>query len=326
MAVQRLKEILGKVYSNGRWFGIENKAAFVLCLLIALVMWLLNALERNYSHNMSVPVEYINMPEGKGLIAPLPETLEIEVNAKGSDLFQNSFGFGDHKLVLDYQRDINQEVMPSSTLSNTIVRKLGIQQVTDIRPDTLFFLLDDFAEKKVPVILKQEIGYNTLFEPKGKPKIEPDSITISGSATAVDTLQSWPSLPVIALDAKANLSGTIELQQPQVFNLQLSQNSVNYNIEVEEFTEKTLEIPINPVNLPEATSVIIYPKTAKVSFRVSFSDFKEVEAGMFTAVADFADVDLGSNQPVRVVLAKKAYKVSNIRIKPEFPKYIVYQK
>ncbi len=320
----RLKEILAKINSNGKWFGIENKAAYFLCLCIALTMWLLNAMGTNYNHRMSVPIEFVNMPEGKGLVAPLPEKLEIEVRAKGADLVKNSWGLGNQKIVLDYRRDINHEIVPTSSLSNTIVRKLGIAQVTHIHPDTLFFQLDDFAEKLVPVKLSTEITFNTLFEQKDKPKINPDSVWISGSASAVDTIEFCPTLSIIAEDVKDNLSGSIKLKRPEIFNLQLSAEEVQYTIEVEEFTEKTLEVPIEAINLPEETSVIIYPKKASVSFRVSFSDFKEVEAGMFRAVADFKEVDIAKNEAVRVTLDKKAYKVSNIRIKPEFPEYILY--
>ena len=70
-------------------------------------------------------------------------------------------------------------------------------------------------------------------------------------------------------------------------SISYSQQSVDLEIFVKEFTQKTMSIPILVNNLPEDISIKLIPKNATITFDVSMEEFNKILASDFEIVCDF---------------------------------------
>lgn len=73
---------------------------------------------------------------------------------------------------------------------------------------------------------------------------------------------------------------------PKENNVSIYPKTVDVNIPVDEFTEKTLEIPVKLINNKIYSNITLFPKKVKVTFTVSLNDYADVNPDFFEAVAD----------------------------------------
>ena len=60
----------------------KNIISYLICVVIASSVWLLNSLNKEYSTVLTYPLKYSNLPEDKYSISELPHQLKLEVQAK----------------------------------------------------------------------------------------------------------------------------------------------------------------------------------------------------------------------------------------------------
>ncbi len=311
------------------WLGIENKPAFFLCIFIASLMWLLNALGEVYNHKMEVEVKYLNFPSDKTLQKPVPKKLDLYFEATGSELFRKQLSRKAKTLSLDLQYidDSNSPIISYPFLSKSITEQLFIDGISAIEPNLINLDFIEAFEKKVKLKANSQLEFIDGLHGLKEIVLNPDSIFVKGPKNVMDTLRYWYTDTIQKKEINKNSTGSISLEGADLFNFELSREKVNYTIKVEKFTEKTFNIPIRPINLADSLSVILYPKMANLSIKVGFTDFDEVEASAFDLVVDFKDVDITKQQKLRVISQKEIPKsISNLRFSPEYVEFIVYKK
>jgi ASC-1-like (ASCH) protein len=62
--------------------------------------------------------------------------------------------------------------------------------------------------------------------------------------------------------------------------------TVQVNVPVDEFTEKTLQIPVKLINNRNYYNVRIFPQKVKITFVTSLSDYPDMDEAFFEATAD----------------------------------------
>jgi hypothetical protein len=144
--------MFGKIKKFLRNFNLKENnrpLIFLVCLMIATVLWLVKALEKQYESTISMPVQYTNLPQNKELATPPPSRLVLKLKAHGFTLLRHKFGLTitpinfNVKLftnnALDNKESTDFYVIPDkyiSQISNQISPEITI---LDISPDTIFF-------------------------------------------------------------------------------------------------------------------------------------------------------------------------------------------
>jgi hypothetical protein len=322
--IQRIIKKLKSIKLN------QNLLVFGFFLLISSFFWFLNALNREYYADITVPVTYTNLPENKLVAGPLAKQLDVKITAFGHEVMNyktssiNSaeINLSKHSLHSIPGEEGKRYYILTSTIQEEVANVLGPDvEIKKIEPDSLIFRLEDVVSKKVPVRSNLQIAFKKQYMIKEGIKINPDTVKIRGVKSSLDTIKYilTDSLKLDEVEDSVN----IMVDLIGVPGIELTPQMVNCIAPVEKFTELSFNLPINVVNVPKGYSVKLFPATAKVTCNVGFSKYQSVYREQFSLIADLAGFEDDAGSRLRIKLVSIPDNISNIRIHPQSIDYII---
>jgi len=100
----------------------------------------------------------------------------------------------------------------------------------------------------VKVTLIEDISYTEGYKPVGAIRIIPDSIDVSGPTHQLDTLNEIFTRLLSISDVSENISVGVDLNTSFEKKLSFEKSEVTIAIEVKEFTQKSILIPLSLKN------------------------------------------------------------------------------
>jgi len=98
--------------------------------------------------------------------------------------------------------------------------------------------------------------------------------------------------------------------------------NVNYNIEVEKFTEQSFSLPIELKNTPENYNVLLIPERVTVKFQSSLEDMENISEEDFQIECDFNSA-LNEISLLIPKLVNQPQKAIRIQLEPNRIEYIL---
>jgi hypothetical protein len=284
--------------------------AFLVALLFAMLFWLLTKLSKEYSTAISFPVEYVYIPQDKLIQKEPLKQVDIQIKASGFRLI--GLGFSTKIIKLDAKKLLRKSASEYYFLLQN--QKIDFQhQITKtyaidhILQDTLYLSLGTLTSKKIPLVGDFELSYKLGYHLTKPIKITPDSILVSGSKQQVDALHKIELQRFVKKNISEKIKTTLRLKEVS--------NTIKFTVkeavisgEVDRFTEGSLEIPFEIINLPDSISVNTFPTTVKVIFQVGLTNFNSVNSSFFKVVCDYQQ-SLANNLN---------YLIPKVTIKPSF--------
>ncbi len=301
---------------------------FLVCLLIASVLWFLNALSKDYSTTVSYPVKYVNPPKNQFLANNPPDKLELDVDAHGFTLLRHKLSLSFSPIILNLANITRNQKSNSgnySIITRNLLSRISEQvsneiTITDIHPEILEIEFDSLKTKMVPVRLNVATEFKPQFNLKTPIHSDPAEVKVTGPSIVLDTLQflntKFRSFTKIDID----IEKTVELILPE--KITAVPQKVDVKIEVEKFTEKELVIPVQVKNKPENTVVKLFPSEVKILFSVGLSEFDKIKTSDFEASVDFSTIQAGTEN-LQVTIDKKPALNQLIRYNPERVEFLV---
>lgn len=295
---------------------------FFFFLFLSSFIWLLNILDKEYITDLNFPVNYYNFPENRIEVKDLPEFFTLRVEASGYLLLKHRIGKSLYPLQIDISKYL-PEVLLDDTVGFTIKTsnfREGIENqlsqinVIDIKPYNVNFLFARKISKAIPVkpIITYKLGQQLII--KGNLAIVPEKIIVSGPVNVIDTLTFVPTqmkdLGTISEFTKENL------QLLPIKNLSYSLNNVFLHLEVEKYTESSLDIPVNIVNLPDSVTIQLIPVNIKVNYCTGLSNFNNVKPAQFNLVVDYNEINNNNASRFSVIVKNSPSQVFNIKLFP----------
>lgn len=323
----KLLEILGSInlekIRNDRRIVI-----FALCLFIATALWFLNALSKDYSTTVSYPVKFVNPPRNMFLTSNPPAKFQLNVNAHGFSLLRHKLSLSSSPIVLDLTTIRQEEDGTSNTITvqtQNLISRFSDQvsseiTITDITPQVLTLIFDSLETKMVSVEANIKKEFKSQFYQKGAITVKPESIQISGPATALDTIQSLKTELTEIKDINTDIERTVRVSHPE--NTRVSEERITIQIPVERFTEKEISLPIQVKNKPETTSIKLFPSEAKISFLVGMSEYENITAADFKAFVDYNEADHDA-ETLKIEIESKPPYIQMLRISPQNVEFLV---
>jgi YbbR domain-containing protein len=111
-------------------------------------------------------------------------------------------------------------------------------------------------------------------------------VTISGPADRLQKIGEWKTDSIKAADVNETIITRINLQPVSEGNLTIYPKNVQVIVPVDEFTEKTLDIPVKLINNHNYDNVKVFPQKVKVTFTTSLNRYKDMSDDLFEATAD----------------------------------------
>ena len=292
-----------KAFFHGdRW---KEVLVFFFFALLAFGFWLLQSLQQEYEIELVFPVKYKNVPADIAFNAPEVETITAKVKDKGSVLLNYTFGrsFAPIEVNMKNTKEKNGSVQVSKRqIENDIQKQLiATTALQSFDPQQIDMDFSQRVHKEIPVVFNGDIHLEAGFQLSGDIRITPQKINAYATA--------------------ANITRTVQLIK--VDGVNFDPESVSITIPIEEYTEKTLEIPVSCSHIPPHYTVRMFPAVVKVTCSVPLSRFKGLSEDMFSIHIPFEDLEQNVSGTLPVKLTKKPDWVHTAILLPDKVEFIL---
>ncbi|TBN04483.1 YbbR-like domain-containing protein [Hyunsoonleella flava] len=277
--------------------SIKNKRlnVFLLFLLSAFVILIFTKLSKEYTNTVALNIKKINVPDNEVILKDSTQKLSVTLKTHGFNWLK--YYFQSPNVSIDFSNEVYKK-------QNTYVYTKSVSYLNEkkpfqnnvkllgINPDTLVFKYDTNLVRKVPIRIEMDISFAPGFDVLNDYATIPDSVTIIGPHEVVESISHIDAEKVSLKQVKTDISQTTTLIFPENSkDLKFSVKEVTFIANVEKFTEGTVTIPVNIINVPQDISIKYFPKEVKVSYYTSLDNFNNIKPNDFRVSCDFNKVD-----------------------------------
>jgi hypothetical protein len=206
-----------------------------------------------------------------------------------------------------------REYIASQLSSDFIINKIS--------PDTLIFRLSGVVSKKVPVIAAFNYQLDKQLILKNQLLIQPDSVIVSGPDFIIDTLKAvFTRNSDLGTFSKTN-DESVELKD--IKYVYVKETEVNVGFTIEQFTEKTIQVPVEIINMPRTYRMQAFPRYIQLTCQVGLSNYEALDGSMFRAQVDYKEVRDKHSNKLKVMITKQPVFIQAVRFSPKNVEYII---
>ena len=322
-------KILGYFGSSQELHIKRNVITYGVCVIIATVLWFLNALNKEYTTEISYPIKYTELPKGKLLVSEPPKEMTLTIKAHGFALLRYSISTSFLPIVLNVnslldKKDLLEYTINTSEIKDRITTQLNTDiQLISIKPESITFKFSRFESKRVPVIPRVEYTLKRQYMLKNDISVTPDHVDISGPASILDTLKAVYTEPLSLKDLSKDVTKTVRFED--IYGTQINENDAKIKIEVERYTESKKTIPLVVKNLPDSLLIRLFPHAIDVTFDVGLSRYEVVSDTSFSFYVDYTQI---KNNPaaLKIQIERSPRHIKDLVFTPETVEYLIEKK
>jgi YbbR domain-containing protein len=269
------------------------------------------------------------MPQDKVIANKLPQHIDMEISARGFNLLIYKLRNNTSEINIDLSEakplsiKNHYYLLTNYRLDNVKTQISNSLRIERIIPDTIFLNYNKKVSKRVPIKANFKFEFDNQFQLVDSVSVFPKTVEISGAADIIDKITELETEQLIlkglnkpqTVDVKFLMSSNLEL-------LEIKPSKVQLKINVQKYTEASIDLPIEVENLPAGYALRTFPDKVQVKYNVAFNDYDKINTTLFKAVIDYNKIDPASSH-VKVVLAKFPGMVRALKINPEKVEYII---
>lgn len=263
----------------------EKIIAFSIAFFMSVCLWFIVNLSRDFNVTIQVPIQVASISDDEVISSDVPETASVNVSGEGWNII-SVYNNPPRVLVTAQSQQIN--------LSEQMRNQIGAfsdLNIIQVQPSQINVQTEQKVTKRVPIVSNVQMNMRGQFGLLHEPQITPDSVTISGTASAIESVTEWPTAELQIDDVNSDIQQNVELQQPET-RLSLELESVNFQAQIAEFTEAEVRVPIRTRNLPAGRAVTYNPSSITVLFDVPIDQYSEIEnLRLFRAYVDYTVIE-----------------------------------
>lgn len=305
----------------------KEALVFSAFVLLALGFWLLQSLQQEYEIEVAIPVRYKNVPNDIAFDGQIPDRINARVKDKGSVLLNYTFGRGFAPIEVNMKATEGKSgdtIIAKRKIENDILKQLlNTTTLTDFIPHQIEIGYSKRMHKQIPVVFDGDIQTEPGFLLSGEIILKPGYVSVYASKSLLDTLQAVRTMPVHIVKGNKTITRTVQLQPVAGANLEPA--VVTLTVPIEEYTEKTLEIPVTCTGIPIHYTVRIFPPTVKVNCSVPLSRFKELSENQFAIRIPFAQLEQNLSGTLPIHLSEQPEWVRTATLTPDKVEFILEQ-
>jgi YbbR domain-containing protein len=294
----------------------EKIIAFSVALFFALCLWFIVNLSRDFNVTIQVPIVLSNLPSDVTISSDIPETASVVLTGEGWNLI--SVYTNPPRVLVNAESD---EVNLAEQLRSQIGAFSDLN-IVQVRPTQLFIQKERRVSRMLPVRNRTTIRFTDQFGQLSDPVLSPDSVIVTGAESILDELEYWDTADTELTNINQSIDRAIQLQS--MTGVSLEPSTVNLSMEVAEFTEAEIRVPIRTRNLPSGRAVSYNPSSILVRYDVPIHQFSEVQGvRLFNAFVDYSLIeedDLGTISPDLEIVENDF----NVRIRSFQPPRVSY--
>ena len=305
----------------------SDYAVFFTFLIIAALFWLLINLSQEYSLSYDMKVYLQNPPEDRMITEQIDSTVTFHITAQGFYLVKLEFMHPDQLMVnlknyTIHRAEDNRYYISTQPLKEDIALLLGISpSQIGFSKNTLSFVMEKLAKKKVKVIPKLDIKFDDFYNLYKPYQIKPENILVYGPKEVIDTIDLLYTVPVHLTNVNESLEVTVKVDVGNNHFIRVNPEKVKIILEVEKFTQSSVQVPVS--NPEKNKNIHTFPARVTVFYNVALKDFERVKSSDFTVVPDLEHVDLRKVSRLDLKVIRKPDFVRDLRVEPPRVEFII---
>lgn len=305
-------------------FKRASVKTFSFFLIFSAIVWVLVQFSKTYTQLIEIPVNYINAPLDKSISEERPDHIDLQLQDNGFNIYYYKIFNPQLDVDLSKAKELNKNLVYS--LQNHLTE---IEEQIKIDFENSRIIQEEIVvpfqfkkEKILKVIPNIEVNYAVGYSSDDPIKLSPDSVKVSGPEKIIDTLQSVPTKSITLDKVNTDLNGNVAINTSGLEELSFYDNSVKYSQKVEKFTEGSVEIAVEVVNVPANLNLAYFPKTVVVYYQVNLKNFENVSPADFRVVCDYKEVSEGEDYMIAQVVEKPGF-IHNIRLNERRIQFVI---
>ncbi|MDR1119698.1 MAG: YbbR-like domain-containing protein [Dysgonamonadaceae bacterium] len=300
---------------------------FLLFLALSLGFWLMQSVQQTDELSVKIPLHYTHLPGNIAVSSTLPTAIEVSVQGAGRALLKYALLRQQPPIQIDLQQLNPKEqhyTISSEYIATECLKRLPTSaKMISCSPSAIVIDYTLLKQKKVPVWLNGKIEPASGYMLTKHIVFEPSEVTVYGTQERLDSIhgvftekKSWSNL---------NSNKKIRMKLQAVTGVRLNTNAVNMLLSVEEYTEKSFEVPVTGKDFPANCRLRTFPATIRISCLLPLSKYSAIRPGDFEASVFYGDIVKNESPTVSVVITQKPEVPDNYQYEPKRVEYLIEQ-
>lgn len=249
-----------------------NWKAVALCVLTAVVFWIFNAFNKNYSTNVHFPLLFEFDGERYAPAQHLPKTVNLNVTGNGWDLFRKHLGLKVPTLIIPLEHPTEVKKIVGSTLIPILATQLGNLKINFVVTDTLNLQIDERDAHRYKLVADvSEISFKKGFGRVSPVVVLPDSVRLEGPQSWLHSLGDTIFLKVGDTNVKKDFRDEVEILFSGNDFVKRNPTMAQVMFEVGQVIEVTKQIKV----LVDKKSNLIVADSVKAQFQIPTNRVEE---------------------------------------------------
>ncbi|WP_143815278.1 CdaR family protein [Longibacter salinarum] len=251
-----------------------------VCVLISATLWLTLTLDEQRTVVIDIPTQVVNLPPDRALTSLPPEAVRVELKGQGLQLIL--LRLNPPEVAVDVSNS------PVDVRSALAVPETQNIQVVSVSPQQIDVPTETRTERRLPIRSKVTVDMPRSYEMLGPLRLRPDSVTISGARSIVESFASWPTKAITLDDVRDSVRVQVPLSDTLDQLLERSISSVAAVAQAGRFTEDSLRVDVEVSGVPSDQNLVaLEPSVITVKYRVLFEHTFEAKTapGFFATVS-----------------------------------------
>ena len=255
-------------------FSSGKTNVFLVFLGLAIITSFTSKLVSTYEKNIAFTVLPSDLPNDKALTDQSSEKVSLKLKGYGFNFARYYFKNPILKLsVNEMKTNKSSFIWTKEKNLFSLERFVSPMTLLSISEDSLVFYFDKYITKSIPVKGFTEIKYSSGYGNFGPLELTPDSVEVIGPTNSIQKINSIKTELISFENVKNDLRGKIKLKLDSLENTIIENTEVEYFLNVDQFTEETVDVNINVVSNFNKSSFNFFPKTVRVKFLVSVDNY-----------------------------------------------------
>ncbi len=279
-------------------------------VIVASLLWFTFTMRETHTRNLQIATEVRNIPESQALSQLPPERVRVQVVGDGWSLLR--LQFSPPVVAINAAQD---EVSVRDALN--IPKSIAIQNVS---PSQIVLSKERRITREVPIELNVDIRTPATHSLIAPPTVRPDSVEISGAASVVSGIQSWPTQYRRFDNVRDSLIARVPLSDTLRGLVTRNIDYVQIEAVSEHFTEARRVIGVTVQGEPSTRQLVsLEPSSIEVRFNVVSSQYQEAMRAMdFYATVSYDEIRQDTTGRVRPqVHLPEGIIMRDVRWRPE---------
>lgn len=294
--------------------------------LCAIGLWCIVTLGEEYEQTIELPLR-VELPEGIALARRIPQSVRVVVRASGWSFLRFAISSPRGLVVQPWMSDLDSSGtidVSEEQIAQYVKNALPDVQRRAYAPSSMRLNVEPTATRRVPLVALASVQPRDGFGVSGVVRLNPDSVTITGAKSVIESINEWPTDTATFADIHGPFSQWLQVGNPYEGMVDARPSRVEITSDVQQIAEIELpDVPLFERMTTRDTSLhlTLVPQRVRVLVRGGVRDLERLDPSSIRAYIEVIEgVDTGGVAIPRFILPPDLH-LNVVAVSPERIRY-----